>query len=98
MYFIQLNLVLNNFLVLGDLFSLNFFSWCFSLPVLPRLSSEFWEEVTVFSQSFPTAPLLFSRIGGFPLIMVRRGVDAEGRFSHILVHLGPFGFVRGWTW
>ena len=23
---------------------------------------------------------------------------ASGRFSHILVHLGPFGFVCGWTW
>ena len=23
---------------------------------------------------------------------------ASGRFSHILVHLGPFGFVFGWAW
>ena len=23
---------------------------------------------------------------------------ALGRFSHILVHLGPFGFVCGWAW
>ena len=31
-------------------------------------------------------------------IMDFRGVGAEGRFSHILVHLGPFGFVCGWAW
>ena len=23
---------------------------------------------------------------------------ASGRFSHILVHLGPFGFLCGWAW